>query len=196
MWKSPGEAQECWAGQRVQKFCSRPGPDKKMRVKFHLLFDNLDLHQILASQAAPVLPSLLQDPTHWCWRSQTWYGLGVGLVVLFSGGAWLGGGSSGVWWTSACAWKDRRWAYPLILLFGFCAWLCLAWSAWMVWAFLHASPRAVSFCYSADGLSFCRKVGDPVCFGWRFCECAVLWCFPAMVQFYHLLEADIWCRFL
>ena len=63
MWRSPGEAQERWAGRRVQKFRSRPGPDKKMSVK-HLLLDNLDLHRILASQAAPVLPSLLQDPTH------------------------------------------------------------------------------------------------------------------------------------
>ena len=123
---------------------------------------------------------------------------------------WVGGGAGGFVFWRGLAWRRFLWC-----LMDFC--LCLEGqkvslsNSFVVWILCLALPcmkardglgivaclsRNCLPCYSAAGLSFCRKVGDPVCFGWRFCEYAVLWCFPAMVQFYHLLEADIWCRFL
>ena len=37
---------------------------RRRGLNFICFWTKLDLHRILASQAAPVLPSLLQDPTH------------------------------------------------------------------------------------------------------------------------------------
>ena len=88
---------------------------------------------------------------------------------------WVGGGAGGFVFWRDLAWRRFLWcqmdfclclegqkvSLSINLLFGFCVWLCHAWSSLMVWALLCASLGTVS----AAGLSFCREIGDPVCYG-------------------------------
>ena len=177
MWRSPGEAQERWAGRRVQKFRSRPGPDKKKRVKFHLLLDKIGLtsnprfssSSCTAQFASRSNPLMLKEPN---------------LI-------WVGGGAGGFVFWRGLAWRRFLWC-----LMDFC--LCLEGqkvslsNSFVVWILCLALPcmkardglgivaclsRNCLPCYSAAGLSFCREVGDLFVLGRGFVSmlhCGVL----------------------